>query len=552
MAPISISSFPNDQFQWRVDWLGDIAFPDRSARSKQPSVFVHLSKVLNTVFINDLALQLSPSSTSLARFQRKIWVSVGALHLLRVGDIWRKTALEFRPDYELETFENIQIDREHTSLIKAGLNIDDQAYLLPIAEHPWHMQCTQSYCVMVNLPDEKRLIIPCMELIRFYFGSSSSLLSKLFRPELNRKMLYSDSHFDQFSGHLKLNLATDISGVSAADIGRLRLDHKAWLAALQIGSSCLAASTSNQHSYPKTFFPFEGQTTLIASGKWLSFGDRPKSTFVVYTLRSCSYPFPFKTLRYETTTSRPKPPARSPNQTHVPPTDGTYKPRGAADARDQRLVEQDASNTLSPKTKAVRFESKFPDLKKKTIWKSQALMGESNSVLGSNPKIPSVQHTSVGEPGSSRRVRAIELVVLQNDDTRLIPEFLRTTITDISTLTGFDIDLLSSSEDDGWTVPVTLLSDEDGEIDTRLFLESDAGVQQFRRACVLAFKKDAEHLCAVVIEADKPHIKLYPTTGQDAEEIWQTLRCATTDFLARPKIAYELLSFLIEDAFETD
>ena len=466
--------------------------------------------------------------------------------------MWSNTVLEFQPDYELETFENLQIDREHTSLIKAGLNIDDKGYLLPIAEHPWHMQCTQSYCVMVNLPDEKRLIIPCMELIRFYFGSSSSLLSKLFRPELNRKMLYSDSHFDQFSRHLKLDLATDISGVSAADIGRLRLDHKAWLAALQIGSSCLAASTTNQHSYPKTFFPFEGQTTLIASGKWLSFGNKPRNTFVVYSLRSCSHPFPFKTLRYETTSSRPKPPARTSNSARTPPTDGKYKPRGAVDARDQGLVEQDASDTLTPKTKTVRFESKFPDLKKKTIWKSQALMGQSSSLPGSNPKIPPVQHASVGEPGSSRRVRPIELVVLQDSDRRPIPEFLRTTITDISTLSSFNIDLLSASEDDGWTVPVTLLSDEDGEIDRRLFLESDAGFQQFRRACVLAFKKDSEHLCAVIIEADVPHLKLYPTTGQDSEEIWQTLKCATTDFLARPQISYELLSLLIEDAFRID
>ncbi len=549
MLPISISSFPNDQFQWRVDWFGDIAFPDRTARRKQPSVFVHLSKVLNAAFSNDLEAQLSPNSTSQARFQRKVWVSVGTLPLLRVGDIWRNTALEFQHDYELETFENLQIDRNHSSLIKAGINIDDKGYLLPIAEHPWHMQCTQSYCVMVNLPDERRLIIPCMELIRFYFGSSSSLLSKLFMPALSREMLYSNSHFNQFSGKLNLDLATDISGASAADIGRLRLDHQAWLAALQIGTSCLAASTTGQQAYPKTFFPFEGQTTLIASGKWLSFGDKPKSTFVVYNLRSCSHPFPFKTLRYETHSSRPKLPTRSSTQMNVPPADGIYKPRGAADARDQGLVEQDASDNLAPKTKKVRFESKFPDLKRKTIWKNLTLTGESNSLPGINPKIPPVQHASVGEPSSSRRVRPIELVVLQDGGRKPIPEFLRATITDVSSLTGFDIELLSASEDDGWTVPVTLLSDEAGEIDARLFLELAEGVQQFRRACVLAFKKDAEHLCAVVIEAELPQVKLYPTTGQDSEEIWHTLKCATSDFLAKPEVEFESLSAQINWVF---
>lgn len=179
-------------------------------------------------------------------------------------------------------------------------------------------------------------------------------------------------------------------------------------------------------------------------------------------------------------------------------------------------------------------------------------MGESATLPGSNPKIPPVQHASVGEPGSSRRVRPIELVVLQDGDRKPIPEFLRATITDISTLTGFNIELLSASENDGWTVPVTLLSDEDGEIDARLFHESNDGIQQFRRACVLAFKKDSEHLCAVVIEADVPHVKLYPTTGQDSEEIWKTLNCATTDFLARPETNFESVSLLIEDAFQID
>jgi hypothetical protein len=101
-------------------------------------------------------------------------------------------------------------------------------------------------------------------------------------------------------------------------------------------------------------------------------------------------------------------------------------------------------------------------------------------------------------------------------------------------------------------VPVTLLSNEDGEIDERLFHESTDGVQQFRRACVLAFKKDAEHLCAVVIEADVPHVKLYPTTGQDSEEIWQTLKCATTDFLAKLEVDFEPLASQIKSIFETE
>lgn len=102
--------------------------------------------------------------------------------LLRIGDIWRDGRLEARPHYQLESFADLRIDDTTVHLIKAGLNLDDKGFLLPLSEHPSHMQCTHSYCVMVELPDNRRLIIPCVELIRFYFGSSSSLVTKLFLP----------------------------------------------------------------------------------------------------------------------------------------------------------------------------------------------------------------------------------------------------------------------------------------------------------------------------------------------------------------------------------
>jgi hypothetical protein len=160
---------------------------------------------------------------------------------------------------------------------------------------------------MLELPQNRRLIIPCMELIRFYFGSSSNLLTKLFLPPLVRDTLYSKPHFDKFSGRLTLQLAVGISGVSAADIGRMHMDPHAWRTAVHVGTSLLKGSVSGQGAYPQAYFPFEGQTDLIASGKWLSFQDDPRATFIVYSLRSCSHPFPFRSLRYDVKDSSPSP-----------------------------------------------------------------------------------------------------------------------------------------------------------------------------------------------------------------------------------------------------
>ena len=133
----SISALPKGENSWRIDWFGDLAFPNRSIRRTQPSLFLHLSCVLDGNFRDDPSVLLSPNSTTPAKFQRKAWVSVGTLPLLRIGDIWRDGRLEARPDYQMESFADLHIDKTTTHLVKAGLNLDDKGFLLPLSEHPW-------------------------------------------------------------------------------------------------------------------------------------------------------------------------------------------------------------------------------------------------------------------------------------------------------------------------------------------------------------------------------------------------------------------------------
>lgn len=241
----TVSVFPQDGKFWRIDWFGELAFPNRAIRRTQPSLLIHLSRVLDPNFSDDPSKLLSPDSTAPARFQRKVWVSVGTLPVLRIGDIWRDGKLAAAPEYQLEQFPNLRIDDATVHLVKAGLNLDDKGFLIPLSEHPWHLQCTHSYCVMVELGDGRRIIIPCIELIRFYFGSSSNLLTKLFLPPLQRKSLYGHARFDNATRCLVLHLAEKISGASAADIGRLHLNPVAWRAAVHVGTSALKTSLAN-------------------------------------------------------------------------------------------------------------------------------------------------------------------------------------------------------------------------------------------------------------------------------------------------------------------
>ncbi|MDM5180690.1 hypothetical protein PO883_26260 [Massilia sp. DJPM01] len=418
--------------------------------------------------------------------------------MLRIGDIWRDGKLAAAPDYQLEQFPNLRIDDATVHLVKAGLNLDDRGFLVPLSEHPWHLQCTHSYCVMVELDDGHRIIIPCIELIRFYFGSSSNLITKLFLPPLQRKSLYGHARFDNATRCLVLHLAEKISGASAADIGRLHLDPAAWRAALHIGTSALKASLANQQVYPQALFPFEGDTTLIAAGKWLSLGDQANATFLIYSLRSCSHPFPFRALSYKMHAAQPG--SRGPGQSGLQESSEPQR-RSAPDSADQSIVEQDASNRLAVKTKPVRLEPRFPDLKKKAVWKEKALIGAEAVRSAQGRAGESVDRASVGETGSEQRIRAVDLAVVLGDPekSRRPPIFLRDAVDELAQLSGFHIELLTDSDDDGWTVPITALSNDDGEIDLRLFVEGAVGMLRLRRASVFAVKKKQEHISMVVI-----------------------------------------------------
>lgn len=266
---LRIAAFPAGRDIWRIDWFGPIAFPDRMVRRRHPSVLVHLSKVVDPQALVDPTVLLRPDSTLPADRQTKRWVSVGTTMLLRIGDLWQDQTLVARPGYEQAMFDEVLIDRETVNIVKAGSSFDDGTVLLPLTDHPWHFNNTHSYCVRVELPGDRFLVVPCMEMARFYFGSSSELLARLFAPPLTKDKLFSKVSKD-FRARMVLDLAERMPKASAEDVARIAGSDVAWRAAALISVSCLKASTAGRDVYPQAVFPFEGTTSLQAVGKWLT------------------------------------------------------------------------------------------------------------------------------------------------------------------------------------------------------------------------------------------------------------------------------------------
>lgn len=504
-----------------MDWFGPIAFPDRMVRRRHPSVLVSLSKGNG----RDTSARLSlPSLRHAERQSTRCWVSVGTAMLLRIGDQWREQALESRAADEELLCEDLEISRDTCELVKAGSSFEDGGFMLPLHEHAGHRENTHSYCVRVTLPNGKLLVVPCMELIRFYFGSSSELLNRLFSPQLRKEHLYTGMTIDRHN-RMTLQLADRIPRASAEDIARIAGGRLAWHAAAMIGASCARAAQARQEIYPQTLFPFEGTTTLRASGKWLSRGNDQKGTFLVYQLLSCSHPFPFKSLRFRVTGTRKnlgsKVAPETPPQATVP---SARKPKEPSKVS---LEEHDPSSQLAPATMPMRGNRRFVDLENKWVFADRAIGGQKPRTTTSSGE-PISEH-AIGEPGSTKRIREAQIVEGDNEVPDP-PAFLEHAVKALSTLDNASVRVLTASRDDGWSVPVPLIADEDGVLDEHLLVPQD--MRRLKRVAAFAVSSKEASTLFMVHEASPAISFAVPLEDKSDEAIQRAIQAATGAFIA--------------------
>lgn len=423
------------EHDWRIDWFGAVAYAERYRRKSQPLIEVQLSQVPENLQSVDQLFQLTGEQWPKTR---QVKLPVGFLSRLRIGDIWQNGRLLNSPTYDISNFNNLQITRSTASIIKAGVSEDDERrFYLPISHHPFHIRHTHSYCLLIKSGDT-RIVVPAIELIRFYFGSSSNLISRIFDAPFSPEKFWVYLEPGERGDKPKIHLATGLSGHSASDIGRIAFSKSARAAVELIGNSCIAATVNQQKAYPKAIFPFEGKTDLTASGKWLPFDGNERGVFLVFKLISCSHPFPFEGLRY---TSERKGSSTSQANFANPKSDQSYgqheKRFFRALTEVKQVVDQEPSRAKSTRELKSMASPQFPDL----VWKKIAKVDidQVPTVLHSLSGVSMISSSSVGEAGSDPTVQPIDLVAASGAH---LPMKGSATATDVLTTTVF-LDLTS-------------------------------------------------------------------------------------------------------------
>lgn len=340
----------------RIEWFGDVSYAGRSG-GRSPMVAVTLARGHQGQWIRTDIVDDSPLTAS---------IPIAYLRLLRIGDIWVSgQRVGTDPGSTRITFENLQIDDSTTSVLPAGLPVAEDGgkptYLLPFSDFDGHRGHTGAFCARVKLPDGALLVVPCMELIRFYFGDSGLLLKRLFSGATATDNLYLSAWRSDVSGAAHLTLAPGLPFPAARTVARIAFDRRAAKAAAWIAKSGVTAAVHSERYYPRTTFPFKGETNFTAEGRWL--GGDERRVFLVERILQCSHPFPFEWLFARTTAElagegRPGSSGR-----------GKSSRRDAEPRRHKKdLLENFVTRALLPMAViADDIEAPFPDLAGKPV-----------------------------------------------------------------------------------------------------------------------------------------------------------------------------------------
>lgn len=288
MRPLQFLNLPSGAFM--LGWHGPLSFPNLDNRSSQPNIDLAFFPVNSTGHLSgDRPIKRS--------------APVGYLGMLHLGTVWEGNLPAYRAMGETISL-SIDITDQTTKIIKAGLPDESKdassevIYNLPFDVHPFHIGHTDSYCCSVALDGCSRLIVPCAELLRFYFGSSATLLTKLLSVPCDMKQLYESARVDSQSGTANLKLAPGVPGASAEDVSRIAFVPEAKRSIYGLWKALAAQSANGCSPYIRMGFPFSGKTTLLVRGVWLSFAEIENYRFVVQEILSCTHSFPYQRLFY--------------------------------------------------------------------------------------------------------------------------------------------------------------------------------------------------------------------------------------------------------------
>jgi len=273
---------------WRLNWFGGIERdPEVVTEYKLQVVLSKVKDGANGCWHTELAVEQDTL--------RMVRIGVGQLPLLRMGSLWRDGKLEMLRSGVEQVFD-LHIPSGLPSYYIATDRVG-QAGLIPFRDHRVMGYGKNTKCVVLpHNGDPAGIIIPVVELIRFYYANSTRLSKAIFDGDFIHfpSSIY-DPDYTGLDGRLAVVCRRqDVGDDDCWTIARILNSQTAFDGARRVSDSMMRDFANTRHANPESAFPFSGKTKLKALCKKV--GSAP-GRWLVLSLVSCSALFPYEELQ---------------------------------------------------------------------------------------------------------------------------------------------------------------------------------------------------------------------------------------------------------------
>lgn len=258
-------NLPHDGLFYRLDYVGAVH------RHYDPFLNLYNIQAHFTPLLTDFPRSNKIfNSPAVDKFHKKIshQFIVGDLLKLKPGSVWKDGVCIWEPTRS--DSEIISLDLEKTPVTYKQLkNLTLDSHALPHGVMDMNMWVA---CIEYK-GDPEGIIVPAMELIRFYFANSSKFTHAIFNRgahDLNTLVNVGECWYFDSVKLSRVMLRKDYRDDDGPIIARMLQDDNALKAARRVWDSMYEVHTKHPNYtffYPEAYFPFVGTTKLSCFGK---------------------------------------------------------------------------------------------------------------------------------------------------------------------------------------------------------------------------------------------------------------------------------------------
>lgn len=288
---IRIASFPKDNRLWKVDWVG-IPKINPAAKS-EPLLTAFLTRFKNTT--SSVINPLNPSS--LEKFHLQVSIGAGHQSLVNTGSVWKNQEQVFQSVEYTELDFNVDTSQAKPITFAEKIGVDKKriltAFQYPTGKDAFDKIKESPLIAIPYNGDPYGLLIPAIEVIRFYYLLSSPMATAVYYGVFE-KLTVPTPEFDPVAKQVSFTLNWGVSKNDAWGIARYWSSELVKERVKDIHEWVQKTSINQVEQVCRsTLFPFDDETTLKCQGYFIT-GEDGINRYLCTKLIECSGPFLFE------------------------------------------------------------------------------------------------------------------------------------------------------------------------------------------------------------------------------------------------------------------